>query len=72
MNEVLVLIMLWTQPNGVAAHLVLKADYTTSDACIAGLNHAQSRSNLIDQIPDDLTFECVPKADVDPTWLNTP
>jgi hypothetical protein len=70
MKTLFVLIMLWTNPNNTDGHLVLKADYTSSQECFDGLNHAQSRSTLLDTVPDDLTFECVSKDQVDASWLS--
>jgi hypothetical protein len=69
MKTIFVLLMLWTNPGGTAGHQVLKADYTSYDACVAGLNHAQKRSELLDSVPDDLNFICLNQADVSPELL---
>ena len=69
MKTLFVLIMLWTNPNGTDGHLILKADYTSSAECIEGMNHAAKRSDLLDKAPDDLNFQCTPKDQVDPSWL---
>jgi len=69
MKMLFVLIILWTNPNGTNGHLVLKANYPTAEACIDGMNHAAKRSDTLDKVPDDLSFECPNIAQVDPTWL---
>lgn len=69
MKTLFVLLMLWTNPNGTAGHLVLKTDYVSESNCIDGANHAAKRADLLDKQPDDLTFTCQPSGMVDPTWL---
>jgi hypothetical protein len=69
MKTLIVLLMLWTNPNGTQGHLVLKSDYTNAVDCAAGANHADERANLLDKVPDDLVFQCFDKAVIDPTWF---
>jgi hypothetical protein len=72
MKSLIVLVMLWTNPNGSDGHLVLKADYTSLNDCVVGADHAYKRSDLLDSHPDDLSFACFNKADVDPSWFLSP